>query len=198
VPLSAPDVVTSPSASCGSRNSASLMILPCFFAIHPSILGAGAIFARSHPTGINPCRIYYPSRTESACGIASTGTTSMEPAMRVTIRINDRVVCVTPLGLHSTSSWNTWTGSRRRSCPPSARPRSPQRRSSAARLPAANGRRSRRYCRPRCKVWRGNAGRPARNPIRRARRNGPHQLRLAIVRRGCLGAEQARIQRAFS
>jgi len=31
-------------------------------------------------------------------------------------------------GPPSTSSWKTWTGSRRRSCPPSARPKSPPRR----------------------------------------------------------------------
>ena len=44
----------------------------------------------------------------------------------------DRVVCATPLGTPSRSSWKTWIDSRRRSCPPSARPRSPQRRSSIA------------------------------------------------------------------
>jgi hypothetical protein len=57
-------------------------------------------------------------------------------------------------------------------------------------LPAANGRRSRRCCRPRCKVWRGNAARLARNPIK-ARRNGQWRTMSRVPERnsfGCAGS----------
>src|SRR5690348_10720730 len=71
-----------------------------------------------------------PWRTESACGMASRGTTSMEPAMRVTIGINDRVVCATPLGFDLDVQLEELDRFAKEVCPPSRRPRSPQRRNS--------------------------------------------------------------------
>jgi hypothetical protein len=95
--------------------------------------------------------------------------------MRVTIEINDRVVCATPLGFDSTSSWKTWTGSRRRSCPPSA---GQDRRSGGV---------AQRACLPQMAIDRGavavldvrfSAARrsPSQKSHWKARRNGRHQL----------------------
>ena len=70
----------------------------------------------------------------------------MEPAMRVIIGINDRVVCATPLGFDLDVRLEELDRFAKEVCPPSAG----QDRRSGGVAQRANGRRSRRY--PRCKV----------------------------------------------